>query len=332
MKLLLSYVKRHWPILFGGILAIFIFTMVFFAYSLPLKAVLYAVLLTAVCFGGIAFLRFMNYLRRHKDLMRRKESILISIAELPKPLDFIEEDYQTLLQILNKEHLAAVSHKDQLISDMDDYYTTWAHQIKTPIAAMSLILQNQREESLQNAELSEQLFRIEQYVEMVLGFIRSESIANDMVIRPYYLDDIIKQSVKKYSRQFIRRKLSFDYPGTKINALTDEKWFSFILEQLLMNALKYTEKGKISIRVYEETNGSCAISVSDTGIGIRPEDLPRIGEKGFTGYNGREDKKSTGIGLYLCRKIAGRLSHSFRIESELEKGTTVTIGNIPLVL
>ena len=171
------------------------------------------------------------------------------------------------------------------------------------------------------AVLAADFFRIEQYVEMVLSYLRLDSDSSDYVFQEYELDGIIRQAIHKYAPLFVRKKLKLSYEPTKIRVLTDEKWLLFILEQILSNSIKYTREGTISITVTPEK----VLKISDTGIGIAPEDLPRIFEKGFTGYNGRSDKKSTGLGLYLCKKAAGRLSHGLKAESEPGAGTTVFI-------
>ncbi len=198
----------------------------------------------------------------------------------------------------------------------------WAHQIKTPIAAMRLILQSEEKDC--NDELLEQLFRTEQYVEMVLQYLRMTSDSSDLLIRRYSLDSIVKQAVKKYAKSFIRQKIKLNYEDLNVGVITDEKWLCFVIEQLLSNALKYTQSGSISI--YMDDFLPETLVIEDTGIGIQEEDLPRVFEKGFTGYNGRADKKSTGIGLFLCKKILKKLSHTISIESTLGKGTKVKIG------
>ena len=204
-------------------------------------------------------------------------------------------------------------------SESIDYYTTWVHQIKTPIAAMRMLLQG--EDTEEHRELLAELFRIEQYVEMVLCYFRLDSVSSDFLFKEYELDGIIRQAVRKYATQFVRKKIRLQYEPTDIAVLTDEKWLLFILEQLLSNAVKYTEEGTVAIFVDENR----VLHIVDTGIGIAPEDLPRVFEKGFTGYNGRADKKSTGLGLYLCRQAANKLSHAMSIQSEVGVGTTVSI-------
>lgn len=210
----------------------------------------------------------------------------------------------------------------QHYQENEDFFALWAHQIKTPIAALTVLLQ---EEDLDIAASRQELLKIEGYVEMALGYTRYENMGNDLVLESQPLDQLVKNVVKKYSTMFIYKHLSVQLDHLECHVLTDEKWFSFVLEQLLSNALKYTAQGGIHIYGEEDSDGLCVI-VQDTGIGIRKEDLPRVFEKGFTGYNGRVDQKASGLGLYLCKGICTKLGHRLSIESELEKGTRVMIG------
>ena len=172
----------------------------------------------------------------------------------------------------------------------------------------------------QKQEIKSELFKIEQYVEMVLQYLRLNSSINDFVLQEYELDGLICQAVRKYAPMFIRRKLTLHYEPIQEKAVTDEKWLVFVLEQILSNAIKYTSAGDIFISM---ENG-CLV-VRDTGIGILPEDLPRVFDKGYTGYNGRSDKKASGIGLYLVKKILDKLGHKIMLESEAGKGTKVKL-------
>ncbi len=320
--ILFSYIKRHISILIALIICSLIFTVVFSLYNLPSEAVLYAVVLSAFAMTIIGILRFYSYYKMHRELEYLKNVITVSLPEFPEPMSRIEQDYQDLLRVLHESKLAVIYEKDNSFSNMIDYYTLWAHQIKTPIAAMRLILQSEEKEF--NEELLEQLFRIEQYVDMVLHYLRMESESSDLLIKRYSLDNIVKQAVKKYAKSFIRKKIKLNYEDLNFGVITDEKWLVFVIEQLLSNALKYTPSGSISIYMDEKLPETLVIE--DTGIGIQDEDLPRVFEKGFTGYNGRADKKSTGIGLFLCKKIVKNLSHTISIESTLGKGTKVKIG------
>ena len=317
MKLFLLYLKLHYKSLIMFLSFAAVFAVIFFLYSLPLEAVLYASLLCAATGAAITIISFFKFRENHAALRQLEKTIAITLDGLPEPKNILEEDYVEIINALFAEKRRAQSEKSAAVSDMTDYFTLWVHQIKTPIAAMRLILQSGETD----AELDEQLFKIEQYVEMVMTYLRSDLSTRDYVFGHFKLDGIIKGAVRKYAKLFIRKKLSLDYAGTDRVVLTDEKWLSFVIEQILSNSLKYTNEGKISI--YIEGNN---LMIEDTGIGIAPEDLPRVCEKGYTGYNGRADKKSTGIGLYLCKRILDGLSHGFHIESELGKGTRVVIN------
>ena len=202
---------------------------------------------------------------------------------------------------------------------MIDYYTVWAHQIKTPIAAMRLTLQN--EDTPLTRKLTNDLYRIEQYVEMVLTFLRLNSDSTDYVFKEYDLDNIVKSAVKKFSSEFIGHKLRLIYDPLNTSVITDEKWLSFVIEQVLSNALKYTPSGSITISLV----GEKTLRIEDTGIGIAPSDLPRIFENGYTGFNGRTDKKASGIGLYLCRRVCNNLGHTITANSTVDVGTAIDI-------
>ena len=193
---------------------------------------------------------------------------------------------------------------------------------------MRLLLQSFEEGEIEEeAELIRpmkmELFKTEQYVEMVLSYLRMGDMSSDLSLQWYSIDDIVRQAVRKYSQLFILKKIHLSYQKCEGMVLTDEKWFLLVLEQLLSNALKYTGQGTISI--YMEQGPEEVLVIEDTGIGIQAEDLPRIFEKGFTGYNGRKDKKSTGIGLYLCKSICDKLNHGLTAESEVGRGTKIRL-------
>ena len=200
-----------------------------------------------------------------------------------------------------------------------DYYTMWLHQIKTPIAAMNLVLQ--QEELPQKAELQSQLFQIERYVEMVLVYLRMGSESTDYVIKQCDLGEVVRQALHKYAPMFIRKKISLQFSAPSLRVLTDEKWLGFCVEQILSNAVKYTPQGG-SVSIFEQGN---SLVVQDNGIGISPWDLPRIFEKGFTGENGRLDKRASGIGLYLTKQVLQRLGHGIDIDSRQGFGTRVSL-------
>ena len=323
--------QRQGILLYGAFAGIF--ALVFYLYHLPAEAVLYAALLCTVLALLVLAADFHGYYQRRRVLRDLRKQIMFSLEGLPEPKGLLEAEYQELIANLYRDKISLVSQADNERRDLVDYYTLWAHQIKTPIAAMGLLLQSlplagedgsTAQSMEQNSELAVELFKIEQYVEMVLQYLRLESPSSDFVLKRYALDDIVRQAVRKYARMFIRKKISLDFSQLNCNVLTDEKWLLFVIEQILANALKYTNQGKISI--YMARDGGKTLVIADTGIGIAGEDLPRVFEKGFTGYNGRRDKKSTGIGLYLCKRILTKLSHTIEIEGEPGKGTKVKIG------
>ena len=274
-------------------------------------------LLCASCGAFLVALSYTRWLHRCRALEQLRRSICVSDEGLPSPSDYEDELYQELVRTLSSERARLDAAADAERRDAADYYAMWAHQIKTPIAAMRLLLQ---QPELDRGSLEAELFRIEQYVGMVLGYLKLEGDSNDFVLRKRRLDDVVRGCVRKYARLFIIKKLPLNFEETRMTVLTDDKWLAFMIEQLLSNSLKYTSQGEI--RIYADGK---ALVVEDSGIGISAEDLPRLGERGFTGYNGREDKKSTGLGLYLCRRVCAKLGHKLVIESTPDVGTRVKI-------
>ena len=319
MKTLMVYLKSKGKLLIMLFIFVLIFTAIFSLYNLPLEAVGYASFLCFVVmliFGGCVYIVF---LKKHQSLCELRSNIAVSLDRLPAAMNQIEQDYMDLIQALFEDKKQYTDKSDREKAEMLDYYTLWVHQIKTPIAAMRLIIQS--EENQQSHELQYQLFKIEQYVEMVMAYLRLGSSSTDFLLKEYDMEDMVKQSVRKYAPMFIRKKISVKLGNLKHKVLTDEKWLCFAIEQILSNAVKYTNEGHISIYSENETT----LVIKDTGIGIAPEDLPRICEKGYTGYNGRIDKRASGIGLYLTKQILTKLGHRISFESEIGKGTTVRI-------
>ena len=298
-----------------GALLLFFFHL----YGLPLQAVAYPL---ALCFLLILLFAIPDLVRQYR--LHRQLRAVVRISEelllpLPAPSGVEAADLRQLLQRqLQAEHDERTALENRYQTRME-YYTLWAHQIKTPIASMRLQLQN--EDSPFARRLSAELFRIEQYVEMAMAFLRLDSDATDYVIREQPLDPILRGAIRKFAGEFIDRRLKLQYEPVSVSVLTDEKWLSFVIEQLLSNALKYTPSGSVSL--YMEM--PLTLCIRDTGIGIAAEDLPRIFEPGFTGGNGRLDKRASGIGLYLCRRICERLGHRIQVESAPGQGTCVRL-------
>lgn len=325
-----SFLKiRKMPIIiFTGIVVIF--GILFYLYDIPFDAIIYGCELSFVWCAVCLFIDFYKYYKRHKLLHINREQFFDDAEQLPEHMDIIEYDYQELAKELYQAKQELISKNRIAKKELLDYYGMWVHQIKTPIAALDILLQNtermlyqlDEKEMMQKAisvsDMKMELFKIEQYVEMALNYLRVEDISSDLVFKKQELDDMVRQVIRKYAKIFISKKIKMDFKPTKACIVTDEKWFIFVLEQIISNALKYIKKGQIFIYMKEKS-----LVIEDTGIGIPAEDLPRIFEKGFTGYNGRENKKSTGIGLYLCKNIMDKLQWNITADSEVGRGTKI---------
>ena len=317
MRFFLRFLRNRAAIVCLFLLAALVSAVFPLLYQLPSIAALPPFLLNV--FLGILFLTFdfFRVYKRHRTLTRLNAHAAVKDIELPAARNVLEQDYRTLLDTCKREFLRMEQETDSRYRSAVDYYTVWAHQIKTPIAAMKLTLQG--EDTPFGRRLKADLFRIEQYTDMVLAFLLADSSSTDYVLREHDLDGLIRAAVRKFSGEFIDRKLTLSYEPLGKTVLTDEKWFSFILEQILSNALKYTKTGGITV-TWREPDTLC---VADTGIGIAPEDLPRIFERGYTGHNGRMDKHASGIGLYLCRLLGEKLGISLSADSAPGHGTTL---------
>ncbi|MBD5150909.1 MAG: HAMP domain-containing histidine kinase [Oscillibacter sp.] len=319
MKIFWGYVKgRCWVLALLGVCT-GLFAWVLSLYQLPAEAAEYGGLLCLIIvllYGAVDFTRWR---RRVRELEGIKGQAALLLSLLPEPRNPEEAAYREIIMELDEDRRTAVSALDAKVRETVDYYTMWVHQIKTPIAAMRLILQE--DDTEQGRALSAELFRIERYVELVLSYLRLGGSSSDYMIRQVDVDGILRQAARKYAPLFIRGKVSLELNETGLKVLSDEKWLQLVIEQVLSNAVKYAPGGHVTVWSEGEN-----LLIQDDGVGIAPEDLPRIFERGYTGCNGRMDKRATGIGLYLCREICGKLGHTINVASELGKGTKVTIG------
>lgn len=318
MKIFLNYLKDYKVP--AGLLVLFgvINMLLGFLYQAPLEqSVLWMIICGFITIIAVSF-HFYKYYRHHSDLAILQQDAQFKLERLPVPENLPASDYQTILRQLTDDLSRLENESIQSEEELLDYFTMWVHQIKVPISALHLIIQD--EDSDVSEEMAEQLFKIEQYVEMILQYMRLESASTDYQFDNVDVDALIRETLKKYAPIFIRKKLPVDFTPTNLQLITDSKWLSFVLEQVLSNALKYTETGTISI--YSE---DMTLMIQDTGIGIRPEDIPRVGERNFTGFTGRAHKSASGIGLYLSKQILKELGYKLEIDSELGEGTTVKI-------
>ena len=303
-----AYLKSRINVIILMIVVEGVFASSYFLFDMPAVTVLYPLILSTSALIVAGVIDFVFTFSKHRKLTQN---------EIPASSDPIEKDYQEIIRKLKEEEAYSRQKTTSDYNNMVEYYTVWAHQIKTPIASMRLQIQSEDTESAR--KLMGDLNRIEAYVEMVLTFLRLDSDSTDYLIKEYDLDEIIRPAIRKFSREFILKKLKLEYEPIEFKTITDSKWLSFIIEQVISNAVKYTSEGYV--RIYMSEPG--ILCIEDTGVGISEEDLPRIFENGYTGFNGREDKRASGIGLYLCKRISDNLGHKIYAESKVGEGTKI---------
>ncbi|MCY7013812.1 sensor histidine kinase [Streptococcus sanguinis] len=287
---------------------ILLFAFVFDTYRSLLEYV--ALLLAFLSFlfiGADAWTAFKSY---HSQKLQAS-------AQAQTPLEKLLQERVEELEYEQKNQLLVEQEK---YNDLLDYYTLWVHQVKTPIAASSLLIGDLKDKEAKS-QLEQELFKIESYVHLVLQYLRLESFHDDLVLKQENLADLVREVVKKYALFFIQQGLSLNLHDLDHTIVTDKKWFLVILEQVLSNSLKYTKEGSIEIYFHEDR-----LYIKDTGLGIQNADLLRVFERGFSGYNGRLTQQSSGLGLYLSKKIADQLGHKIAIDSQVGQGTTVSIA------
>lgn len=292
--------------------------VIFRLYDIAMEPFWYAFAITLFCTALLFVIYLLKEQKKAAQRHQKHMSILTQWNNLPEAECLLEYDYTQMIERLGEENQRISSSFEAERKSMQNFYTAWVHQIKMPIAVMKLALGSSGNPD--RRALQEELFRIEQYTDMVLAYQRLSNSSNDLVIQEYALDELIREVIRKFASQFIYKKIKLNYEGTDWRIVTDKKWFICILEQLISNALKYTPSGTITVSVRDGV-----LSVSDTGIGIAPEDLPRIFEKGYTGANGRLNDKSSGLGLYLCGEAASLLNIPITAESQPGQGSSFSL-------
>ena len=290
MKLILDYMKSQSVILFGYLLVCIVFITISVLATLEIEYV----------FLGIEILGFILLIY-----------LIVHWFQYQKLSD-VKDDNERLVNENKTLKSEMLNQKD----DLNAYFLMWLHQIKTPMTVSKLLLDKPDENT--TSKLKMQLMYIEQYINMAMNYLKMIDHSTDMDITEVNLDDIIKNLLKKYSLLFIHNHISLEYQSNLTYVISDSQWLTILIEQILSNALKYTENGKIAIQYLEEKH---ALEIRDTGIGIRSEDIPKIFDRGYSGFNGRMNEKSSGLGLYLARKISERLNIQIEVESKLSKGS-----------
>ena len=254
-----------------------------------------------------------------------RQELLYGEREAQSPL---ERALAEKLEAREMELYQQRSDSERKLTDLLDYYTLWVHQIKTPIAASQLLVAEVVDRQLKQ-QLEQEIFKIDSYTNLVLQYLRLESFHDDLVLKQVQIEDLVKEIIRKYALFFIQKGLNVNLYDLDKEIVTDKKWLLVVIEQIISNSLKYTKEG--GLEIYMEGQELC---IKDTGIGIKNSDVLRVFERGFSGYNGRLTQQSSGLGLYLSKKISEELGHQIRIESEVGTGTTVRIqfAQVNLVL
>lgn len=299
-----------------------IFGLVYALGRLPLDIFLYSLELAVFLFIVYLIVQYVRYAKRIKLIKNLQTGNGLSLDEFSQGVDPADRLYIERLDSLLRELRELESLYTDRQADQLDYFTLWLHQIKTPISAISLL--NQSSASKEERQISQELLRLEDYTHMALNYVKLEESGAEMDLGKVDLDEIIKKAIKKYSILFIYKGIKLEYQPVGMQVLSDGQWLQNLLEQILSNSLKYTPSG--TIYIYKDPNKEKTLVIKDTGIGIRPEDLPKIFNKGYSGLNGRLHEKSTGLGLFLSKKICQRLGHQLDIQSEPGKGTRVFIN------
>lgn len=315
------WIAARWPFLLLALTIIAVFALVNHLYRGPNEAWLYGAeiaLALLICAGSWDYLRLRA---RHRALTRLMDALPESLSHLPEPMQLIEADYQALLNRMAALRGQALTRQDQRYQALSDYALRFSHEVKTPIAAGRLLLRGLKDD--ERLPLQDELFKIERQVDMMLNFFRLDGSMDDFIFAPCSLRDIASEAARHHARFFVLKKLSLkiDIPEA-LRIKTDGKMLRFVLEQLISNAVKYTDQGGVSLLWIEDDR---SLVIRDTGPGIAPEDLPRVMEQGYTGRLGRAHQRATGMGLYLSRMACQRLGIHLSIQSSLGEGTKVIL-------
>lgn len=266
-------------------------------------------------------IRYYNTVKSRLEMLDQKTMI----SELLEKPDFFEGEliYDVLMSCNKSMNDEILKYKTEA-AGYREYIEMWIHEVKTPLAAAKLILENHPSEI--SDAMDEEMRQINYYLEQALYYARSNSVEKDYIVKKLNLKDVVQNSVRLNARTLIGNKVKIEMKNLNQEIFCDEKWISFILNQIISNAVKYKkEDARISFDAVQ-TENQIVLKITDNGIGISLKDLPRVTEKGYTGTTGRNYQKSTGMGLYLCKKLCDKLQLSFKIESKEEQYTTVMIG------
>ena len=248
------------------------------------------------------------------------------ITEIINTPDFLEgKILKNTIETIDKSMLENVNKYKYMTEDYKEYIELWIHEIKIPIATSKMVIENNKNAITKS--IDEELDKVENYIEQALFYARSNTVEKDYYIRKVVLKEIVNESIKKNKSTLIQEKISIDIHDLDIEVNTDNKWIVFILNQIIQNSIKYRRKENSAIEIYaNQGKENVILYIKDNGIGIKQGEITRVFEKGFTGTNGRlSNKKSTGIGLYLCKKLCNKLGIGIELNSVQNEGTEIRL-------
>jgi signal transduction histidine kinase len=297
----------------------------------PQNAVSNIIYMNSICLFFATMYIFLGYVYRKSYYQKLHELTHINQEQIleaaPESQNHQQQISLELLKKLNQYYSSRLQKLYDEKKDHQEFIMSWIHEVKLPITASRLLMENKNGKQLDDLvdKLEDELNKIDNYVEQALYYSRIDSFSKDYFITEQPLDKVIKASVKKYAKIFIHKQIHFHQNHTQQLVRTDVKWLGFILDQIVANALKYSKEGGTISFTVEEDRKEKRLMIEDNGIGIKEEDIQRVFEKGFTGYIGRSYSKSTGMGLYLAKKMALKLGHDLSIQSKKGSYTKVTI-------
>lgn len=287
-------------------------------------------LVFAIWFGPIVaymiieYIKFKNYYNELIDTSEKLDRKYL-ISEVIKEPNFIEGKIMyEILKDSNRDMQEHVKYYKNIQKEYQEYVETWVHEIKTPIASTMLVVENNEETIPSNIKY--ELRKVENYVEQALYYSRSNDVSKDYIVKSFNIEDVVRKVIKRNASDFINKRISIDIENTKGVVHSDPKWVEFIINQIIGNSIKYSKTKKPKVTIYTtENENNTILTIKDNGVGISEKDLKRVFEKGFTGENGRVYGKSTGIGLYLCKKLCKKLGLGLKLTSTEKEGTEIKL-------
>lgn len=312
-------------LLLFGIITIEIFLM---AYNVGMFIKIYIPLIIMGLYMISIIIEYFKRKKFYDNLLKMLEELdeKYLITEIIKTPNFLEgQIFKNSLEQIDKSMLENVNKYKYMTEDYKEYIELWIHEIKIPISASKMVIENNKNAITKS--IDEELDKVENYIEQALFYARSNTVEKDYYIRKVFLKEIVTESIKKNKSSLIQEKISIDIHDLDIEVNTDNKWIVFILNQIIQNSIKYRKKENSVIEIYaNQGKENVILYIKDNGIGIKQGEITRVFEKGFTGTNGRlSNKKSTGIGLYLCKKLCNKLGIGIELNSVQNEGTKVKL-------